>query len=115
MKLEVRVGICLAAAAILASCSTAPQVPTAPSANTGGSAAGTGPDGSTLKTSAPALVPPRDRARAEDRRPTLEREIGRGAWGGSAGQPGLQRALQQRPGRGVGVTHDSDEKASDGD
>ena len=71
MKLEVRVGICLAAAAILASCSTAPQVPTAPSANTGGSAAATGPDGSTLKTSAPALVSPVDRARAEDRRPTL--------------------------------------------
>jgi hypothetical protein len=71
MKLEVRVGICLAAAAILASCSKAPQVPTAPSANTGGSAAATGPDGSTLKTSAPALVSPRDRARAEDRRPML--------------------------------------------
>jgi hypothetical protein len=71
MKLEVRVGICLAAAAILASCSKAPQAPTAPSANTGGSAAATGPDGSTLKTSAPALVSPRDRARAEDRRPML--------------------------------------------
>ena len=71
MKFEVRVGICLAAAAILASCSKAPQVPTAPSASTGGTAAATGPDGSTLKTNAPALVSPVDRARAEDRRPTL--------------------------------------------
>src|SRR5688572_22392216 len=71
MKFEVRVGICLAAAAILASCSKAPQVPTAPSASTGGTAAATGPDGSTLKTSPPALVSPVDRARAEDRRPTL--------------------------------------------
>src|SRR5688500_18930816 len=71
MKFELRVGICLAAAAVLASCSNTPPVPTAPSANSGGSAAATGPDGSTLKTSAPALVSPVDRARAEDRRPTL--------------------------------------------
>jgi hypothetical protein len=61
----------MAAAAILASCSNAPQVPTAPSANAGGTAAATGPDGSTLKTSAPALISPVERARAEDRRPML--------------------------------------------
>ena len=71
MKFDFRVGICLAAAAILASCSKAADVPTAPSANTGNATAATGPDGSTLKTGAPALVSPVDRARAEDRRPTL--------------------------------------------
>jgi hypothetical protein len=71
MKFELRVGICLAAAVIMASCSKGPQVPTAPSANAGGTAAATGPDGSTLKTSAPSLVAPIERARAEDRRPTL--------------------------------------------
>ena len=71
MKFELRVGICLAAAAVLASCSNTPPVPTAPSANGAGSAAATAPDGSTLKTSAPALVSPVERARAEDRRPTL--------------------------------------------
>lgn len=81
MKFELRVGICLAAAAILASCSKVPQVPTAPSANTGGTAAATGPDGSTLKTSAPALVSPVERARAEDRRPTL-------VWANSVGRYG---------------------------
>jgi len=82
MKFDVRVGICLAAAAMLASCSKAPAVPTAPSANTGGTAAVTGPDGSTLKTNAPALVSPVERARAEDRRPTLIWANATGKYGG---------------------------------
>ena len=82
MKFDVRVGICLAAAAILASCSKAPQVPTAPSANAGGVAAATGPDGSTLKTSPPALVSPVDRVKAEDRRPTLIWANAVGKYGG---------------------------------
>jgi hypothetical protein len=71
MKFEIRVGICLAVLAVGAGCSTAPQAPTAPSASQGSIAAATGPDGSTLKFNAPALVTPVDRARAEDRRPTL--------------------------------------------
>ena len=82
MKFDVRVGICLAAAAMLASCSSAPAVPTAPSANTGGTAAATGPDGSTLKTNAPALVSPVERVRAEDRRPTLIWANATGKYGG---------------------------------
>ena len=82
MKFDVRVGICLAAAAMLASCSKAPAVPTAPSANIGGTAAVTGPDGSTLKTNAPALVSPVERVRAEDRRPTLIWANATGKYGG---------------------------------
>ena len=82
MKFDFRVGICLAAAAILASCSKAPQVPTAPSANAGGNVAATGPDGSTLKTSAPALVSPVDGVKAEDRRPTLIWANATGKYGG---------------------------------
>lgn len=71
MKFEIRIGICLAAAAVVASCSKTPQVPTAPSAAVSSSTAATGPDGSTLKFNAPALISPIDGARAEDRRPTL--------------------------------------------
>jgi hypothetical protein len=88
MKFDFRVGICLAAAAILASCSKAPQVPTAPSANAGGTVAATGPDGSTLKTHPPALVSPVDGVKAEDRRPTL-------IWANAVGKYG-----------GIGVAYD---------
>ena len=73
MNLVVRVGYCLAATAFAASCSDAPPAPTAPSANAAsavGIVAATA-DTSTLKFNAPALVNPVDRARAEDRRPTL--------------------------------------------
>ena len=82
MKFDFRVAICLVAAAILVSCSKAPQVPTAPSADAGGTAAATGPDGSTLKTSAPALVSPVDGVKAEDRRPTLIWANAVGRYGG---------------------------------
>ena len=71
MKFDIRVGICLAVLATGAACSQSPEAPTAPSATQGSVAAATGPDGSTLKFNAPALVSPVDRARAEDRRPTL--------------------------------------------
>jgi hypothetical protein len=71
MKLNIRVGISLAALTIAAGCSQSPQAPTAPSATQGSVAAATGPDGSTLKFNAPALVSPIDSQRAEDRRPTL--------------------------------------------
>lgn len=71
MKFDIRVGICLAVLAIGAGCSQSPEAPTAPSATQGGDAAVTGPGGSTLKMNAPALVNPVERARAEDRRPTL--------------------------------------------
>ena len=71
MKFDIRVGICLAALATGAACSQSPEAPTAPSATQGSTAAATGPDGSTLKFNAPALVSPVDGARAEDRRPTL--------------------------------------------
>ena len=82
MKFDVRVGICLAAAAILTSCSKTPLVPTAPSANEGGTVAATGPDGSTLKTNPPALVSPVDGVKAEDRRPTLIWANAVGKYGG---------------------------------
>ena len=71
MKFDIRVGICLAVLATGAGCSQSPEAPTAPSAAQGGTAAATGPDGSTLKFNTPALVNPVGRARAEDRRPTL--------------------------------------------
>lgn len=71
MKFDIRVGICLAVLAVGAACSKSPEAPTAPSASQGSVVAATGPDGSTLKFNAPALVTPVDRARAEDRRPTL--------------------------------------------
>ena len=71
MKFVIRVGICLAVVAISASCSQTPQAPTAPSAALGNDTAATGPDGSTLKFTPPALVAPVDGVRAEDRRPTL--------------------------------------------
>lgn len=71
MKFDIRVGICLAVLAFGAACSQSPEAPTAPSASQGSVSAATGPDGSTLKFNAPALVTPVDRARAEDRRPTL--------------------------------------------
>jgi hypothetical protein len=71
MKFDIRVGICLAVLATGAACSQSPEAPTAPSATQGGATAATAPDGSTLKFNAPALVTPVDRARAEDRRPTL--------------------------------------------
>ena len=71
MKFEIRVGICLALLATGAACSKSPEAPTAPSASQGSIAAATGPDGSTLKFNAPALVNPVAGARAEDRRPTL--------------------------------------------
>ena len=71
MKFEIRVAICLAALSCAAACSQSPEAPTAPSASQGGVAAATGADGSTLKFNTPALVSPVDRARAEDRRPTL--------------------------------------------
>jgi hypothetical protein len=71
MKFDIRVAICLAALTAGAACSQSPEAPTAPSATQGGAIAAAGPDGSTLKFNAPALVAPVDRARAEDRRPTL--------------------------------------------
>jgi hypothetical protein len=71
MKFDIRVGICLGILSVGAACSTAPEAPTAPSASQNSVIAATGPDGSTLKFNAPALVTPVDRARAEDRRPTL--------------------------------------------
>lgn len=71
MKFDIRVGICLAVLAVGAACSKTPEAPTAPSASQGSVVAATGPDGSTLKFNAPALVAPVERARAEDRRPTL--------------------------------------------
>lgn len=70
MNFDIRVGTCLAVLAISAACSEAPQAPTAPSATKAASSAA-GVDGSTLKFNAPALVNPVERARAEDRRPTL--------------------------------------------
>ncbi len=71
MKLDFRVGICLAALTISAACSKSPEAPTAPSAATQAAPSAAGADGSTLKFNAPALVTPVERARAEDRRPTL--------------------------------------------
>src|SRR5688572_14350544 len=71
MKFDIRVGICLGVVAISASCSQPPQAPTAPSAALNNNTAATGPDGSTLKFNAPALVAPVEGVRAEDRRPTL--------------------------------------------
>jgi hypothetical protein len=71
MKFDFRVGICLAALTISAACAKSPEAPTAPSAATQGAPSAAGADGSTLKFNAPALVSPTDRARAEDRRPTL--------------------------------------------
>ena len=71
MKLSIRVGICLAALGLGAACSQTPEAPTSPSATQGSVAAATGPDGSTLKFNAPALISPVDNTRAEDRRPTL--------------------------------------------
>ena len=71
MKFDIRVGICLAVLATGAACSQSPEAPTSPSATQGGIVAATGPDGSTLKFNAPALISPVDNARAEDRRPTL--------------------------------------------
>jgi hypothetical protein len=65
-----RVGSCLALL-MAAACTQAPQSVTSPSATAGGSTAATGPDGSTLKVTPPALVSPTDGSRAEDRRPTL--------------------------------------------
>ena len=70
MNFDIRVGTCLAVLAISAACSQSPQAPTAPSATKAASSAA-GVDGSTLKFNAPALVTPVERARAEDRRPTL--------------------------------------------
>ncbi len=71
MKFDFRVGICLAALTISAACSKSPEAPTAPSAATQAAPSAAGADGSTLKFNAPALVTPVERARAEDRRPTL--------------------------------------------
>jgi hypothetical protein len=71
MKFDIRVGICLGVLAIGAGCSQSPEAPTSPSAAQAANTAATGPDGSTLKMNAPALVNPVDRGRAEDRRPTL--------------------------------------------
>jgi hypothetical protein len=71
MKFDIRVGICLGVLAISASCSQSPEAPTGPSATVGGNTAVTGPNGETLKYSAPALVSPVNRVKAEDRRPTL--------------------------------------------
>lgn len=71
MKFDIRVGISLAVLAIGAGCSDSPEAPTAPSAGQGIVAAATAADGSTLKFNTPALVSPVERARAEDRRPTL--------------------------------------------
>lgn len=70
MKFDIRVGICLGVLAFGAGCSQSPEAPTAPSAAQG-SITTASADGSTLKFNAPALVNPVDRARAEDRRPTL--------------------------------------------
>ena len=71
MKFDIRVGTCLAVLAISAACSKSPAAPTAPSAAAANTVAATGADGSTLKFNSPALVTPVERARAEDRRPTL--------------------------------------------
>ena len=70
MKFDIRVGTCLAILAVSAACSKSPDAPTAPSAATQSSSAATA-DGATLKFNTPALVSPVERARAEDRRPTL--------------------------------------------
>ncbi len=71
MNFDIRVGTCLAVLAMSAACSTPPDAPAAPSATQAASSAATAADGSTLKFNTPALVSPVDRARAEDRRPTL--------------------------------------------
>lgn len=71
MKFDMRVGIALAAAATLASCSDTPQVPTSPSARAEQVSAATGPSGETLKFNAPALVTPVEGERVNDRKPTL--------------------------------------------
>jgi hypothetical protein len=72
MKFNIRVGIGLTAVAVLVSCASAPQAPTAPSAalrrETSATAAA---DGSTLKFFAPAQVSPTGGERVEDRRPSL--------------------------------------------
>ena len=70
MKFDTRVGICLAALAVSAACSTSPETPATPSATQAVTVAAAA-DGSTLKFNTPALVSPVQRARAEDRRPTL--------------------------------------------
>ena len=71
MKFDIRVGTCLAILAVSAACSKSPDAPTAPSGSITPVAFATGADGSTLKFNSPALVSPVERARAEDRRPTL--------------------------------------------
>ncbi len=71
MKFDIRVGTCLAVIAVSAACSKSPEAPTGPSAAAVTTSAATNADGSTLKFNSPALVAPVERARAEDRRPTL--------------------------------------------
>ena len=88
MKFDIRVGIALAVAVVSASCSQTPPAPTAPSASAGAVSAATGPDGSTLKFSAPALVSPVEGEQTNDRRPTL-------VWANSTAKYG-----------GIGVAYD---------
>jgi len=72
-----RSGIAAAAIVSVAACGGTAQLPTSPSAATGGTLAAAA-DGSTLKVSAPSLVSPIGGARVDTRRPTF-------TWTDSAG------------------------------
>jgi hypothetical protein len=61
----------LMALALVAACSSSAPLPTTPSSAVGGSTAATGPDGSTLKITAPALIDPVQGVKLDDTRPTL--------------------------------------------
>ena len=74
-------GSCFVLAAAIAGCSSTPQNPTSPSAASGGSAAATAPDGSTLKVTSPAIIYPIDGVTVDSRTPTL-------IWANSTGHYG---------------------------
>jgi hypothetical protein len=57
--------------ALIAACTGPTPTPTSPTAAAGGSLAATGPDGSTLKTTPPALIDPIEGVKVNDLRPTL--------------------------------------------